>query len=91
MEGHYHMHLIYKLLSEDLVDNQQVWPLTDNDYEPEASFVASIIQMTQMDAAMVERSIKNLILMGYLGYRRVQNGIKWFWTHNNKVERLVIK
>ncbi len=86
VEGHYRMHLIFKMLSEDLLDAKQVWPVGDS--EPEASLIAALIQSTPINPKVVKRTIKSLIAGGYLKWETSHSGIRWFWTHNNQLERL---
>lgn len=88
VEGRYRMNLIYKLLSEDIVDDNRIWEVNGSD--PSALFIAHIVRATQMDAALVERTIKSLIAAGYLKYEQSPQGVTWFWTYNNRLERAPI-
>lgn len=88
VEGHYRMHLIYKLLSEDIVDGNAVWPINGSD--PVAELITHVIRATRMDSALVERTIKSLVTAGFLKCEQAGQDAKWFWTHNNSLERLLI-
>lgn len=88
VEGRYRMQLIYKMLSEDLVDDSKIWPLNGSD--PTPLFTTHIAETALMDGALVERTINQLISAGYLKYEKTRQGTKWFWTHNNRLERFLI-
>lgn len=84
-EGYYRMRLIHQLLSGDMIDESALFPTLDSQ-EAAAALVSRIVQTTQMDAPLVDRTIKSLITVGYLKSEPADDGLKWFWTYNNRSE-----
>jgi hypothetical protein len=82
IEGYYRMHLIYRLLSEDLIDDQPVAPADGND--PAALLAERIAKATQTEAALVERTLRSLIAAGHLGWTDHPQGRKWQWAPNRR-------
>lgn len=85
IEGRYRMNLIYKLLSGDIITEEEV--LTGSGIDPALTLIARVTQATGMDNGLVERTLKNLIAVGYLKYEQVRDGFKWFWTYNKQLAK----
>ncbi len=84
IEGYYRMNLIYRLLSEDLIDTM---PPSSLDLDDPISFlIERITKSTQMDEQFIGRTMRSLVTAGYIKYKQDQGVSKWFWTHNNHVE-----
>jgi anaerobic magnesium-protoporphyrin IX monomethyl ester cyclase len=83
-EGYYRMRLIHQLLSSDMIDESALFPTLDPQ-EAAAALVSRIVQTTRMDALLVDRTIKSLITVGYLKSEPADDGLKWFWTYNNRL------
>ncbi len=84
-EGFQRMKLIYQLLSGDIIDEASLLPIDGDD--PASPLIQRVAQSTQMDLPFVDRTIKSLIGVGYLKSEPADPGLKWFWTHNNRVEK----
>jgi anaerobic magnesium-protoporphyrin IX monomethyl ester cyclase len=84
IEGYYRMTLIYKLLAGDIIAEEQVLPASD---DPAVTLITRVAQATGMDNALIDRTLKSLIAVGYLKYEQVRNGIQWFWTYNKQWAR----
>lgn len=86
-EGKYRMNLIYKMLSEDMVSDHLLSPVTG--CSPETALINHITLLSNMDAPVVERTVKSLIDAGYIKSETCSNGRLWYWTHNNRSDRAV--
>jgi anaerobic magnesium-protoporphyrin IX monomethyl ester cyclase len=84
LEGYYRMDLIYKLLTEDVISEDDVLAATA---DPVEALITRVIQATGMEAALVARTIKSLIAAGHLQNEQVHDGFKWFWPHNGQLAR----
>ena len=78
-EGYYRMKLAYEILSADIINENEALP--DDPFNPTAPLVEHIAQATHMDKGLIERSIKNFLERGFIDYRKIPQGIQWFWTH----------
>ncbi|MBR9981235.1 MAG: radical SAM protein, partial [Desulfatitalea sp.] len=85
-EGYYRMRLIYQLLADDMIDSTCLPAGADGPDATEA-LVAYIAQSTRMDTPLVDRTIKSLVSQGYLKCQPAPDGLYWFWTYNNHMER----
>jgi anaerobic magnesium-protoporphyrin IX monomethyl ester cyclase len=81
IEGYYRMTLIYKLLSGDIITEEDTLPAAE---DPAAALAARVTRTTGMDAGLVERTLKSLIAVGYLARETVRDRIRWFWTYNKQ-------
>jgi radical SAM superfamily enzyme YgiQ (UPF0313 family) len=82
--GFYRMEMIFKLLTQDVIENHSVYPL-DKDTALEA--LCKIISgLTGLDRDFVEFNIKDLISKGYI--RAAENGGKtcFSWAHHVQQE-----
>jgi radical SAM superfamily enzyme YgiQ (UPF0313 family) len=82
IEGYYRMKLIYKLLAEDIIENNLLPPNTATD--PLEALTAHVIQATGMAPALVTRTVKSLADVGHLRNEPTQTGTTWFWTYNRQ-------
>lgn len=87
VEGHYKTQLIFRMFSEDLLEGL---PLLNGDGETAEGLAGEIASLTGMDGGLVNRTITNLSKAGYLKHRRENGGIRWYWTHNNRIEELPV-
>ena len=84
IEGYHRMNLIYTLLSEDLIDDAPLLPYEGD--EAADSLIKTITKTTKMDAGLVDRTLKSLILAGYIKHKQNRDGLQWYWTFNNSLE-----
>jgi radical SAM superfamily enzyme YgiQ (UPF0313 family) len=85
IEGYYRMTLIYRLLAEDLIDEQPISPTDGSD--PAALLIARIARVAQMEWPLVDRTLKSLIAAGHLECESGRQGWKWFWAPNRRLDR----
>ena len=91
VEGHFRMKLVYRLLSEDLIERVMV-PADGFGQGGEGCSLETLCRriegLTGDDAALIDNTLQSLVAMGYLKSRETKNGPAWFWTHNRFNERL---
>jgi len=90
VEGHFRMKLVYRLLSEDLIEelgaiSEAVGSATEHLQEELCRRIAGI---TGEDIGLIRRTIAMLVAKGYIRLRTVNDERRWFWTHNQQVEHL---
>jgi anaerobic magnesium-protoporphyrin IX monomethyl ester cyclase len=89
-EGKQKLDLIFRLLSEDIIEDNAV-SLCDNlSNDHVADLLEGISGVMEIDPFVGERTIKNLIDSGYLKYEQIEGEIRWFWTHNSEIDELPI-
>jgi anaerobic magnesium-protoporphyrin IX monomethyl ester cyclase len=88
LEGNRRMHLIFSLLSEDLIEEFGVFPGLLSSADPVQSLIGSISTQLNGKADDVEKIILDLVCAGYLKYHQEGDRVCWFWTHNQFVDVL---
>jgi len=86
VEGHYRMHLIFKLLSMDIIADEGTFPTDGHDPIEELSRRVALISGDEPE--FVSRTLRSLLQDGYLKYHRIDSQVRWYWTHNNRTDRL---
>ncbi len=85
VEGHYRTQLIYKILSQDLIESEGAFPDARSSDETVLPLCRRIEDRTKAGMDVVERTLRDFIRKGYIKTRPSTNeGLVWFWTHNNK-------
>jgi anaerobic magnesium-protoporphyrin IX monomethyl ester cyclase len=88
LEGNRRMHLIFSLLSEDMIEKYGFFhpPLSSSD--PAQALIESISTQLNGKADELKKTVPDLIAAGYL--KSLQDGerIRWFWTHNRNIDVL---
>ncbi|MBN1662848.1 MAG: cobalamin-dependent protein [Deltaproteobacteria bacterium] len=87
--GHFRMKLVYQILSEDLLEKCGNYPIDNGDVDvPEAIRILSkrIEQSTASDFKLIYQAIQNFVDSGYIKYKKANDRLSWYWTHNNKLE-----
>jgi anaerobic magnesium-protoporphyrin IX monomethyl ester cyclase len=87
--GHYRMQLVYKMLSEDLLENCGSFPADPLSSCPEKTFDSlcqRIEEATGCDRDLVHQTIQSFLDAGYVKIRQEDNRLIWYWTHNNKID-----
>lgn len=87
--GHYRMGLVYKMLSEDLLEACGSFPADTQNSDPEKTFdplCQRIEEATGFDSELIHMTIRSFIDAGYIKLRQKDNTLIWYWTHNNKVD-----
>jgi anaerobic magnesium-protoporphyrin IX monomethyl ester cyclase len=90
--GHYRMKLVYKMLSEDLLEACGAFSLDRPSDDPEKTFdplCRRIEEATGFDGDLIRQTIKSFMDAGYIKIRHENDRLIWYWTHNNKVDFLM--
>jgi anaerobic magnesium-protoporphyrin IX monomethyl ester cyclase len=88
--GHFRMKLVYKILSEDLLESCGSFPLPTTNGDPDHTFASlcqRIEEATGFDSQLIERTLKSFLDAGYIKVRQEDHSFIWYWTHNNQVDR----
>jgi anaerobic magnesium-protoporphyrin IX monomethyl ester cyclase len=91
VEGHFRMKLVYRLLSEDLIDKWGVISVSDpveNSDRLQEELCRRIEEATGVEGELIRGTIRGLVEKGYI--RAVISGgeCRWHWTHNNRIDHL---
>ena len=87
VEGHFRMELVYRLLSEDLIENLGVVEIAGC-YDPldfaEEELCLRIEKATGADRELIRKTIRDFIEKGYICQILCNDKRCWRWTHNNR-------
>jgi len=88
VEGKKRMNFIFKLLSEDIIEEMccSAAPVAD----PVALFASNVASEIGGDYPFVSWTIKTLMDAGYLKCEAVNGSVRLFWTHNRNVDELPV-
>ncbi|MBW2595355.1 MAG: B12-binding domain-containing radical SAM protein [Deltaproteobacteria bacterium] len=87
VEGHFRMQLVYRILSEDLIETCGCFPMEHaSDNGSVDRLCGGIAEVTGFDSRLVRNTIEDFIDAGYIKPGRAGDNIAWYWTHNNKVD-----
>jgi hypothetical protein len=81
------MKLVFRLLSEDLIEAWGAMSApesTDSAGRVEEELCRRIAAATGCDEGVVFRTIRGLVEKGYLRAENGAAGYRWGWTHNNR-------
>lgn len=90
VEGHFRMKLIYRLLSEDLIEERGVFPppgiagVSGDDLL--AELCRRIEEATGDDGVLIGKTLRSLHASGYLKAEKTGGMVRWYWTHNRHVD-----
>ena len=87
--GHFRMNLVYKLLSEDLLETCGSFTNdgpNGESGEPFDQLCQRLQEATGLDLDLIQRTIRSFIDSGYIKSRPEAGGLIWYWTHNNQVD-----
>jgi len=79
--GHNRMHLVFKLLSTDLIERHGVFNNGDSSVQILAE---RITQQTGAQARLVRDTLQQLSDAGYIKPLADATTTRWYWTHNNR-------
>jgi radical SAM superfamily enzyme YgiQ (UPF0313 family) len=88
VEGRRKMNLVYRVLSEDIVEETTC--RHEEGADPVELLSASIAQKTGTEEAFTHRVIKCFFDQGYLKHEFRNGSIRYYWTHNRDIDRLPI-
>ena len=93
VEGYFKAQLVYKILSEDLIESCGTFSLENLDYGglcPEKGEIQClcrrIMEKTGMDKVVIEKTLEHLVNSGYLRSRHHDGNVVWSWSQNNRVD-----
>jgi radical SAM superfamily enzyme YgiQ (UPF0313 family) len=89
VEGHFRMKLVYRLLSEDLIEKWGAMPAPDSTESAallREELCRRITNATGVDAGMVSRTLLGLLEKGYLRAAIADGACRWHWTRNNRAD-----
>ncbi len=91
VEGHFRMKLIYRLLSEDLIDKcgAFILPGCAEDGTEEAALqelCRRIEAVAGGDGVLIGKTLRSLHASGYLKAEHTGETVNWYWTHNRHVD-----
>jgi len=79
--GHKRMHLVFKLLSTDLIERHGVF----NDGDRSVQMLAErITHQTDAPPELVQNTLQQLSAAGYIKSLTNATSTRWYWTHNNR-------
>ena len=87
VEGHFRMQLVYRMLSEDLIETCGCFPMEHaSDNGTVDMLCAKIEEKTGFDPGLIRKTIEDFIGAGYIKPGRAGENLAWYWTHNIKVD-----
>ena len=90
--GHFRMKLVFRLLSEDLIEAWGAFPLTETDPKDSGSSLEVLCRKieaaTGEEGALIRSTLQSFQELGYIKKEIHEEGVRWYWTHNRNVERL---
>jgi hypothetical protein len=94
VEGHYRMKLVYRLLSEDLIEKAGRFAssrMTEGNSDGSLEALCERIEeMTGVDGTLVRKTLRSFVDSGYIKTDIAGNLLTWYWTHNQHVDRMPI-
>jgi anaerobic magnesium-protoporphyrin IX monomethyl ester cyclase len=91
VEGHFRMKLVWRLLSEDLIERLGEIPPEDAAENPaniQDILCRRIEEATGIDGNLIDATIRVFVDRGYIRPETDGGRRRWHWTHNNRVDRL---
>ena len=89
VEGHFRMKLVYRLLAEDLIEKVGRFGLPENGAGEDAlleGLCLRIEEATGTDRELIGKTLRSFVASGYLKAETIGAMVRWFWTHNNRVD-----
>jgi len=85
--GHFRMQLVYRILSEDLIETHGQLPVDHSSGNGSVGTLCDKIgEVTGFDPGLVRNTIEDFVGAGYIKPRRAGDALEWRWTHNNRVD-----
>jgi radical SAM superfamily enzyme YgiQ (UPF0313 family) len=92
VEGHFRMKLVYRLLSEDLIEKAGEFSLrgvaNGSHDETLEELCRRIEAVTGEEGALIWKTLRSLVDAGYIKAERKDRALRWYWTHNRHNDRL---
>ena len=94
VEGHFRMKLVYRLLSEDLIEKVGAFPRPGHaDGNSDVSLeelCRRIEEVTGVERALIRKTLRSFVNSGYIKADIAGGLLRWYWTHNRHVDRMPI-
>ena len=84
VEGHFRMKLVYRLLSEDLIENLGVVGDCSDSGLAEKELCRRIATATGIEGELIRKTVRDFIDKGYLYPGISKETCVWRWTHSNR-------
>jgi len=88
VEGYRKMNLVYKVLSEDIIE--EISCKIDNGADPVMLLSTAVANRTGTDESFTYNIIKGFFDAGYVRHERSDGTLRYYWTHNKDVDTLPI-
>jgi anaerobic magnesium-protoporphyrin IX monomethyl ester cyclase len=91
VEGHFRMKLVYRLLSEDLIErvgNLSGKGMGKEDGTALELLCCKIEEATGEEGTLIRKTLGSFAAQGFIKAETYGDGLHWYWTHNRDVERL---
>lgn len=83
--GYYRMVMIYKVLSEDLIEENATHP---GDFDHALTSLSTVIaEKCDLEVQFTREQLGDLVRKAYICYERKENMIRFFWSLNNKLAK----
>jgi anaerobic magnesium-protoporphyrin IX monomethyl ester cyclase len=90
VEGHFRMKLVYRLLSEDLIEKTGGFPLPEIDGSGEETILEKLClrieEVTGIDGVLIRKTLRSFVVSGYIKAETSGKTVNWHWTHNNRID-----
>jgi len=83
--------IIHQLFTKDIIEKQGIFNTNGDKDHSQKQLAGMIASFLGKEQSLVEFIIKNIVLSGYLKSTTENKKIKWYWTHNNKLDHLTDK
>lgn len=84
VEGHFRMKLVYRLLSEDLIEQHGADSTEGEADLSEEELCRRIEEATGIDGGLIRRTIRAFVEKGFIRAAVSGGRGRWHWTHNNR-------
>jgi anaerobic magnesium-protoporphyrin IX monomethyl ester cyclase len=89
VEGHFRMNLVYRLLAEDLIEKNGGFLLPGIGERGETVLEELRLRIegaTGIDGGLIRKTLRSFVASGFLKAEADGAAVRWFWTHNNRVD-----
>jgi radical SAM superfamily enzyme YgiQ (UPF0313 family) len=89
VEGHFRMKLVWRILSEDLIEDRGEISAEDGAEHSEsrvAVLCGRIGEATGADRKLIDATIRTFIEKGFIRQEIDSGKCRWHWTHNNRID-----
>lgn len=84
VKGHFRTRLIYKLLSQDLIEEEGAFPGARSPEETILPLCRRIEDRTRAGLDLIEKTVRDFIKKDYIRTKPDKDGLSWYWRYNCK-------